>query len=243
MGHAIALETGLFNVSRVLGPAVAGICLSLLGQAVAVRHQRDAASSRRWRSWLVPPDPAQRRGRRQCRRRKSPTEVGILAGIPACLGTTAGVLRIFLLLGILWDCRAWDTPRLIPAYAQKLLGTRARGATAPCRSAGGSARRSERSSSPAIAASQAPRPPRQRVGWSVAGTIAGRSAGLAPGLLAIKAGLPVAVALMFINGMGDDRRVRHGPDVDPGGRPRRHPRAGRRPLDDRLQRLRLRSVR
>jgi len=29
LGHAIALESGLFNVSRVLGPAMAGLCLSL----------------------------------------------------------------------------------------------------------------------------------------------------------------------------------------------------------------------
>jgi len=196
LGGAIALETGLFNVSRVLGPAVAGISLSLLGQAspfaingcsflaalailsfLRTPHNNEAD---------VEPGEAEREG-----------EIGILAGFQY-VWNDRRVLRIFLLLAF-FGVAGLGYTALIPAYAQKILGSSAGGYSA-LQVGGGIGS----TVGAFVVASMAASKRRDLLvsGGMLLSGVSLALAGVAPGLIGKGAGLPVAVALMFLNGMG-----------------------------------------
>ena len=193
MGHAIALETGLFNVSRVVGPAVAGVCLSLLG-----RWSPFAINGVSFLGALVillllrTPRNAEADNEEA-----KDAELGLLAGFQH-VWNDRRVLRIFLLLGF-FGIAGLGYTALVPSYAQKLLGSGAGGYSAL--QVGGGVGSTVGAFVVATMAAAKRRDLLVVAGMALAG-VALMLAGVAPGLFGARAGLPVAVALMFLNGMG-----------------------------------------
>ncbi len=193
MGHAIALETGLFNVSRVLGPAVAGLCLSLLGQASPFAiNGCSFLAALMILLWLrTPKDPEDNEPA------EPEAEVGLAAGWQY-VWNDRRVFRIFVLLSF-FGVAGLGYTALVPAYAQKLLNSSTGGYSA-LQVGGGIGSTIGAFVVASVAAS------RRRDLLVVAGmVVAGLSlvlAGFAPGLLGPKIGLPVAVVMMFVNGAG-----------------------------------------
>ena len=194
MGHAIALETGLFNASRVLGPAVAGIALAVLGQAApfAINGVSFLAALT---ILLFLRTPHQRED--DLEDDESSEEVGILAGAQH-VWRDRRVLRIFALLAIFGVVGLGYTA-LIPAFAQKQLDSGAGGYSAL--QVGGGIGSTIGAFVVATFAGHKRRDLLVSGGIALSGT-ALILAGLAPGAFGPKVGLPVAVALMFLNGLG-----------------------------------------
>ena len=192
LGHAIALETGLFNASRVLGPALAGICLSLLGQAspFAINGASFLAAFLILMLIRTPHGP-------ENDTEESPNEVGIAAGFQY-VWHDRRVLRIFLLLAF-FGVAGLGYTALVPAYAQNLLKASTGGYSA-LQVGGGIG--STLGAIAVAAVATARRRDLLVVGGMVVAGLALVLAGLAPGWLDPKLRLPVAVALMFINGAG-----------------------------------------
>ena len=194
LGGAIALETGLFNVSRVIGPAVAGISLSLLGQSAPFAiNACSFLAALVILSFLRTPhndeadtDPTE-----------TEAEVGILAGFKY-VWNDRRVLRIFLLLGF-FGVAGLGYTALIPSYAQKQLDSGAGGYSAL--QVGGGIGSTVGAFVVASMAASKRRDLLVSGGMVIAG-VALALAGVVPGLLGHKLGLPAAVALMFLNGMG-----------------------------------------
>ena len=193
MGHAIALETGLFNASRVIGPALAGLCLSLLGPASPFGiNGISFLAALLILLWLRTPhgpdhdDP------------DHPLEESGLAAGFQYVWRDRRVLRIFLLLGF-FGVAGLGYTAVVPAYAQRLLQSSAGGFSA-LQVGGGVG-----STVGAILVASVAGARRRDllvVGGMVLAGLALILAGFAPGVLGPKLGLPVAVGLMFINGLG-----------------------------------------
>jgi len=198
LGGAIALETGLFNVSRVLGPAVAGLSLSLLGQSAPFAiNACSFLAALVILSFLRTPhdheadtDPTETES-------ETEAEVGILAGFKY-VWNDRRVLRIFLLLGF-FGVAGLGYTALIPSYAQKQLDSGAGGYSA-LQVGGGIGSTVGAFVVAGMAASK--RRDLLVSGGMVLAGVALALAGVVPGLLGHKFGLPTAVALMFLNGMG-----------------------------------------
>ncbi len=196
LGGAIALETGLFNVSRVLGPAVAGLSLSLLGQAAPF-----AINACSFLAALVILSflrtPHNKEADTEPSEPEAEGEIGILAGF-RYVWNDRRVLRIFLLLAF-FGVAGLGYTALIPAYAQKILGSGAGGYSA-LQVGGGIGS----TVGAFVVASMAASKRRDLLvsGGMLLSGVSLALAGIAPGLLGKGAGLPVAVALMFLNGMG-----------------------------------------
>ena len=193
MGHAIALETGLFNASRVVGPALAGLCLSLLGPAspFAINGISFLAAFLIL-LWLRTPH-----GPDQDDSDNAGAESGLAAGFQY-VWHDRRVLRIFLLLGF-FGVAGLGYTALVPAYAQRLLQSSAGGFSA-LQVGGGIG-----STVGAILVASVAGAKRRDllvVGGMVLAGLALILAGFAPGVLGPKLALPVAVGLMFINGLG-----------------------------------------
>ena len=194
LGHAIALETGLFNISRVLGPAVAGIALSLLGRAApfGINGCSFLAALAILLFLRTPRDQEV-----DATAEESPAEVGILAGFQH-VWHDRRVLRIFVLLAIFGVVGLGYTA-LIPAYAQKQLNSGAGGYSAL--QVGGGIGSTVGAFFVATLAGAKRRDLLVTAGILVAG-VSLILAGLTPGICGPRVGLPVAVTLMFLNGMG-----------------------------------------
>lgn len=193
MGHAIALETGLFNVSRVLGPAVAGLCLSLLGPASPFAINGISFLGALAILLFLRTPHNQEADDEEAK----DADVGFLAGVQH-VWHDRRVLRIFILLGF-FGIAGLGYTALVPAYAQKLLQSGAGGYSA-LQVGGGVGSTIGAFAVAAFAAAK--RRDLLVVGGMVLAGLALAGAGVAPGLVGPKAGLPVAVALMFFNGMG-----------------------------------------
>lgn len=193
MGHAIALETGLFNVSRVLGPAVAGVALSLLGQAApfAINGCSFLTAMAILLLLRMPTHPEEEQ------QEETPEQVGLLAGAQH-VWRDRRVLRIFLLLS-LFGVFGLGYTALIPAYAQKQLHAAAGGYSAL--QVGGGIGSTVGAFVVAAAAGYKRRDLLVTGGIALAG-LALILAGLTPEFFGPRVGLPVAVSLMFLNGLG-----------------------------------------
>ena len=193
MGHAIALETGLFNVSRVLGPAVAGVALAALGQAApfAINGFSFLTALTILLLLRLPEHPADEP------EEESPEQVGLLAGVQH-VWRDRRVLRIFILLGA-FGIFGLGYTALIPAYAQKHLQSSAGGYSAL--QVGGGIGSTVGAFVVAAAAGYKRRDLLVTGGIALAG-LALILAGLTPGAFGPRAAQPIAVALMFLNGMG-----------------------------------------
>lgn len=192
MGHAIALETGLFNVSRVLGPAVAGVALAALGKAspFAINGLSFLAALVVLLWIRTPHNPEEET-------EEAPEESGVLAGFRE-VWNDRRVLRIFILLG-LFGIVGLGYTALIPAFAEKQLKSGAGGYSA-LQVGGGIGSTVGAFVVASLAASK-----RRDLLVSGGIALAGASlilSGLAPGVLGPKLGLYAAVALMFLNGLG-----------------------------------------
>ncbi len=195
LGHAIALESGLFNVSRVLGPAMAGLCLSLVGWAApfALNGVSFLAAFGILTMIRTPP--------------KDPEEVqasihrdehgGILAGLAYIRGDRR-VLRTFLLLGF-FGIAGMGYTALVPAYTQKLLHA-AEGGYSALQVGGGIGS----TAGALLVAALVGIRRRDRLvpaGMALAG-LSLVAAGFVPGVFGRGWALPAAVACMFANGLG-----------------------------------------
>ena len=193
LSHAIALETGLFNVARVLGPAVAGVALSLLGQAApfAINGFSFLTAMTILLLLRLPNKPEDEP------EEETPDQVGLLAGVQH-VWHDRRVLRIFILLAIFGIVGLGYTA-LIPAYAQKQLHAAAGGYSAL--QVGGGIGSTVGAFAVAAAASYKRRDLLVTGGIVLAG-VSLLLAGLTPGAFGARVGLPIAVAMMFLNGMG-----------------------------------------
>ena len=193
LSHAIALETGLFNVSRVFGPAVAGLCLSLLGQAspFAINGVSFLAALAILILIRLPSKPEDEPVE------EKEDEVGLAAGF-SFVWQDRRILRIFMLLAF-FGMAGLGYTALVPAYAQKLLKSSTRGYSA-LQVGGGVGSTLGAFLVAWVAANK--RRDLLVVGGMVVAGLSLVLAGLAPGVLGAKLGLYAAVALMFINGAG-----------------------------------------
>jgi len=198
MGHAIALETGLFNVTRVMGPAVAGFALSVLGlSAPFLINGCSFLAALAILSFLRTPKHKEGDPDSDAEQAESPAQVGLLAGFQH-VWHDRRVLRIFVLLAVFGIVGLGYTA-LIPAYAKKHLNSEAGGYSAL--QVGGGIGSTVGAFVVAGLAAYKRRDLLVSGGIGVAG-VSLVLAGLAPTVLGPKAGLPVAVALMFVNGLG-----------------------------------------
>lgn len=193
LSHAIALETGLFNVSRVIGPAVAGICLSLLGQAspFAINGSCFIVALSMLLLIRMPNHPEEEADE------EKEEEVGLAAGF-SFVWQDRRILRIFMLLAF-FGMAGLGYTALVPAYAKKLLNSSSGGYSAL--QVGGGVGSTVGAFLVAWAAGNKRRDLLVVGGMVVAG-LSLALAGLAPGALGAKVGLYAAVLLMFINGAG-----------------------------------------
>ncbi len=195
MGHAIALESGLFNVSRVLGPAMAGLCLSLVGWAApfALNGLSFLAALGILMVLRTPPkDPE------EAEATADPAgQGGLLAGL-AHVWHDRRVLRTFILLGF-FGVAGMGYTALVPAYTQKLLHA-AEGGYSALQVGGGIGS----TAGALLVAALVGMGRRDRLvpaGMALAG-VSLAAAGFVPGLLGGGLALPAAVACMFANGLG-----------------------------------------
>ena len=191
LGHAIALETGLFNAARVLGPAVAGGCLALVGRASPFALNGLSFLAALGILALIRTPPADEETRQKA------AEAGLLDGLSYVRGDRR-VLRTFLLLGY-FGVVGMGYTALVPAYARKVLGS-AEGGYSALQIGGGLG-------STAGALLVAAMVARRRRDLMIPGgmTLAGASLALAallPGRVPHGLALPVATACMFANGLG-----------------------------------------
>jgi len=195
MGHAIALESGLFNVSRVLGPAMAGLCLSLVGWAApfALNGLSFLAALGILAVLRTPPKDPEEVGEKA----GPAVEGGLLAGL-AYVWRDRRVLRTFALLGF-FGIAGMGYTALVPAYTQKLLHA-AEGGYSALQVGGGIGS----TAGALLVAALVGIRRRDRLvpaGMAVAG-VSLAAAGFAPVLLGPGLALPAAVVAMFANGLG-----------------------------------------
>ena len=114
--NAIALNNGLFNASRVVGPALAGVCLAHLGGAWC--FALNGASYLAAIAALL--------SIRSRDRLKSSAKPGALLGGLAYLGRTPRVRGLFVLMAAFGVC-GMGYSALMPAYAKLVVGTGAKG--------------------------------------------------------------------------------------------------------------------
>lgn len=116
--NAIALNSGLFNASRVLGPALAGLCLSTLGATAcfALNGASFLAALAALLMIQLPARPSHHRG-------KGLSEV--LGGF-AYLGRDRRVATLFVLMGS-FGVVGMGYDAMIPAYASRVVGTGVQG--------------------------------------------------------------------------------------------------------------------
>lgn len=119
LSGAIALESGLFNVSRVLGPAMAGLCLSLIGWAAPFAlNGFSFFAALAILLWIRTP-PRDAEETEAVTRALRGEDGGFMAGV-RYIRDDRRVLRIFALLGF-FGVAGMGYTALIPAYTQKLL--------------------------------------------------------------------------------------------------------------------------
>ncbi len=195
MGHAIALESGLFNVSRVLGPAMAGLCLSLVGWAAPFALNGLSFLAALLILMLIrtpPKDPEEVEATA-----KAGEDGGLLVGLKF-IRQDRRVLRTFVLLGF-FGVAGMGYTALVPAYTQKLLHA-AEGGYSALQVGGGVGS----TVGALLVAGLVGIKRRDRLvpaGMALAGISLGL-AGFVPGLPGKGLALPAAVACMFFNGLG-----------------------------------------
>jgi MFS family permease len=116
--NAIALNSGLYNASRVLGPALAGLCLARFGRTscFVLNGASYLAAIATLLSIRIPPRPPVRRG---------PGEGDVLAGF-AYLQQDRRVRTLFVLMAF-FSVVGMGYTALIPAYARLVVHTEAIG--------------------------------------------------------------------------------------------------------------------
>jgi MFS family permease len=116
--NAIALNTGLFNASRVLGPALAGVCLSWLGETAC--FALNGASYLAAIAALVSIRLVHRRSPKRAK------GIGEVLGGFAYLRRNRRVAGLFLLLTF-FGIVAMGYDAMVPAYARRVVQTDVRG--------------------------------------------------------------------------------------------------------------------
>lgn len=194
LGHAIALETGLFNASRVIGPALAGLCLSLFGLAAPfVLNALSFLAALAILTCLRTPP----RGPAEPGEGEAEAGGGMLAGL-LYVWRDRRLLRIFALLAF-FGAAGMGYTALVPAYARRVLRVAEAGYSALL--VGGGIGSVGGALLVAALAGWGRRDLLVPIGMAAAG-VALAGAGILPGLLGPGLALPAAVACMFANGMG-----------------------------------------
>ena len=197
LGHAIALESGLFNVSRVLGPALAGLCLSLIGWAAPfVLNGVSFLAALGILAWIrtPPKDPEEAEATARVLRGE---DGGFLAGVAYIRGN-ARLLWTFALLGF-FGVVGMGYTALVPAYTQKLLHA-AEGGYSAIQVGGGIG-----STIGALVVAAFVGHRRRDLMVPAGMVLAGGSlalAGIVPALFSPRVALIAAVACLFLNGLG-----------------------------------------